>query len=405
MEDNKLNTIKAPHILLPKKDIDMSKWAVIACDQYTSQPTYWEDLKRYVGDSPSSFHLIYPEVYLDQDNDQYIKKINQAMAKYLNENILNDLGSCMILVDRKTAYAERRLGLVLAVDLEDYSYEVGSKALIRASEQTIISRIPPRAKIRKDATVEFPHTLLLINDPKKGIIESIHQQKDQFEKVYDFELNMDGGHLKGYKILDTDPIIKQLYGLIENQNDPVLFIAGDGNHSLATAKAHWEEVKKQTKDLSHPARYALVEVINIYDDGLTFEPIHRVIINADKSFLDGLLPQLKHKSNAWYIDQNGAKQPLSNGKDAIETYEIIEGYIDKYLKQHPNVAVDYIHGEDDLIEVCKNQKGSIGLFMPTISRKEIFECVEKGKVLPKKSFSMGEASEKRYYLESRKIVY
>ena len=400
------STIKAPHILLPKKDVDMNAWAVIACDQFTSQLDYWEDLEELVGNKPSTLHMIFPEAYLGRvDEEAYINNVNKNIQKYLDNGTLIDHDECFILVERKTSVVERRLGLVISIDLEDYTYAKGVKSLIRASEATIVERIPPRLRIRENAPVELPHILFLFDDKKRQIIEKLWENRSNFEKAYDFELNKDGGHITGYIILDTAPIIRQFENLLKENNNGLLFIVGDGNHSLATAKAHWDKIKvnlSEEERENHPARYALVEAINIYDEGLIFEPIHRVVFNVDNSFLPGLRKALggTYQSYAYF---EGKKEKLMMPKVGPEAYEKVQAYVDAYLGAHKQASVDYIHDEDQTIEVAKNNKGSVAIIMPALTKGDIFDYIAKDKVLPRKAFSMGHATEKRYYLESKRI--
>ena len=400
------STIKAPHILLPKKDVDMNAWAVIACDQFTSQLDYWEDLEELVGNKPSTLHMIFPEAYLGRvDEGAYINRVNKNIEKYLDNGTLIDHDECFILVERKTSVVERRLGLVISIDLEDYTYAKGVKSLIRASEATIVERIPPRLRIRENAPVELPHILFLFDDKKRQIIEKLWENRGNFEKAYDFELNKDGGHITGYIILDTAPIIRQFENLLKENNNGLLFIVGDGNHSLATAKAHWDKIKvnlSEEERENHPARYALVEAINIYDEGLIFEPIHRVVFNVDNSFLPGLKKALggTYQSYAYF---EGKKEKLMMPKVGPEAYEKVQAYVDAYLGAHKQTSVDYIHDEDQTIEVARNNKGSVAIIMPALTKGDIFDYIAKDKVLPRKAFSMGHATEKRYYLESKRI--
>ena len=400
------STIKAPHILLPKKDVDMNAWAVIACDQFTSQLDYWEDLEELVGNKPSTLHMIFPEAYLGRvDEGAYINRVNKNIEKYLDNGTLIDHDECFILVERKTSVIERRLGLVISIDLEDYTYAKGVKSLIRASEATIVERIPPRLRIRENAPVELPHILFLFDDKKRQIIEKLWENRGNFEKAYDFELNKDGGHITGYIILDTAPIIRQFENLLKENNNGLLFIVGDGNHSLATAKAHWDKIKvnlSEEERENHPARYALVEAINIYDEGLIFEPIHRVVFNVDNSFLPGLKKALggTYQSYAYF---EGKKEKLMMPKVGPEAYEKVQAYVDAYLGAHKQASVDYIHDEDQTIEVARNNKGSVAIIMPALTKGDIFDYIAKDKVLPRKAFSMGHATEKRYYLESKRI--
>lgn len=400
-------TIKAPHILLPRKGIDMTAWAVIACDQFTSQLDYWEDVEKLVGNKPSTLRMMFPEAYLGKvDEEAYIKKTNETIKKYLSDGTLVDEGECFILVDRKTNVVERRLGLMIAIDLEDYTYEKGVKSLIRASEATIVERIPPRLKIRKDADVELPHILFLYDDKDRAINEELYKRRNEFEKVYDFDLNKDGGHITGYKIKDTKPIIEKFENLLKKNNNGLLFIVGDGNHSLATAKAHWDKVKVNLSEKereNHPGRYALVEALNIYDEGLIFEPIHRVIFNAGEDFLVGLRKVLNGDNESYSYSLEKGKEKLMMPKKGPQAYKIVQSYVDNYLKEHKEASVDYIHDEDQTIAVAKANEGSVALIMPALTKGDIFEYIALDEVLPRKAFSMGHAVEKRYYLESKRI--
>lgn len=400
-------TIKAPHILLPKKGVDMNAWAVIACDQFTSNMEYWDDVEKLVGDKPSTLRMMFPEAYLGKVDDKaFIDNVNKTIQSYLDNHILEDQGECFILVDRKTSVVERRLGLVIAIDLEDYTYEKGVKSLIRASEATIVERIPPRLKIRENAPVELPHILFLFDDKKRQIIEKLWENRGDFEKVYDFDLNKDGGHITGYKITKTLPIIYQFEELLKENNNGLLFIVGDGNHSLATAKAHWDKIKVNLSNeerKTHPARYALVEALNIYDEGLIFEPIHRVIFNVDDSFLPGLRNALGGDYESYTFSAERGKEKLMMPKVGPEAYEKVQAYVDAYLREHKQASVDYIHDEDQVIEIAKKNPGSVGLVMPALTKGDIFDYIAKDKVLPRKAFSMGHATEKRYYLESQRI--
>jgi uncharacterized protein (DUF1015 family) len=401
-----MNTIKAPRILLPKSGVDMTRFSVIACDQFTSQIEYWNDLKSMIGSNPSTFHMVFPEAYLHAvDNTAYIKSINQTIDAYLQDNILEDLGECFILVERSTPYTKRRLGLMLSVDLDAYTYEKGLRTPIRATEATILERIPPRLRIRENAPVELPHTLILFDDPGKTIIEDLYARRESFPKVYDFELNQNGGHLKGYLIKDTDTVIRKFYSLLKKDGD-LLFVVGDGNHSLATAKAHWEKLKAtlpQEQLLDHPARYSLVEAINLYDEGLTFEAIHRVVFNAEDDFIPGLRSLLKGKHEGMIYTRRTGKINQMMPENAPMAYKIVQDYIDQYLAKHPQTTVDYIHGTDHLIEVADKYKLSIAIEMPALTKGDLFDYIAKDDVLPRKSFSMGHAQEKRYYLECKRI--
>lgn len=401
--------VVAPHILLPKPGTDMNAYAVIACDQFTSQIDYWDDLKKMIGNKLSTFHMIYPEAYLENTNqEEYIKQINKNIEGYLKDNQLVDLGESFILVERVTEYGARRLGLILSVDLEEYSYKRGVPCSIKASEATIEERIPPRLKIRKDAPIELPHTLVLFDDPDKSIIEPLYSRRESLKCVYDFELNQHGGHIRGYLIKDVDKVIKQFNDLYDKNNNGLMFVVGDGNHSLATAKAHWENVKKNLGEVerkNHPARFALVEANNIYDDGIIFEPIHRILFNCSDEFVSGLEKVCSGSSDKCYIySKKHGKTPLKTPKNGAETYQTIQKYIDEYLAKHSETKVDFIHDESSLLDIANKNPDSVAIVMPALGKGDIFEFVAKDMVLPRKSFSMGHASEKRYYLEAKKIA-
>ena len=401
--------VYAPHIFLPKRGTDMSAYAVIACDQFTSQIEYWNDLKNDIGDKLSTFHMIYPEAYLENTNqEEYIKNINLNINKYLSENRLVDIGESFILVERVTNYGVRRLGLVISIDLEEYSYVRGVPCSIKASEATIIERIPPRLKIRKDAPIELPHTLLLFDDKEKKIIEALYAKRYQLPCLYDFDLNQKGGHIKGYLIRDTQRVIDAFHNLYKKNHNGLMFIVGDGNHSLATAKAHWENLKKSLSPeqrKTHPARFALVEANNIYDDGINFEPIHRILFDCSDKFIQGLKKVCEGDSEECFVySKELGKIPLKTPKNAAETYQIIQNYIDSYMKEHPKTRVDFIHDESSLIDIADKNPDSVAIVMPALGKSDIFEFVAKDMVLPRKSFSMGHASEKRYYIEAKRIA-
>lgn len=401
--------VYAPHILLPVEGTEMYYYSVVACDQFTSQKEYWDKLKEDIGERLSTFHMIYPEAYLDNTNqEEYIKNINKNINRYLDNSDLVDIGESFILVERITDYGVKRLGIVLSIDLEEYSYLRGATSIVKASEATIIERIPPRLKIRKDAAIELPHTLLLFKDKNKTIVEELYKNRDKLPLVYDFDLNQKGGHIRGYQIKDVDKVISLFENLYIKNNDGLLFIVGDGNHSLATAKAHWENVKKNLsieEIKTHPARFALVEANNVYDDGIIFEPIHRIIFNASNDFVKGLQKICVGKEKGSYVySKEMGKIMLNTPNNAAETYQIIQKYIDEYLKEHQESRVDFIHDESSLIEVSDKNDNSVAIFMPALGKSDIFEFVSKDMVLPRKSFSMGHASEKRYYLEAKRIV-
>ncbi len=386
----------------------MCAYAVIACDQFTSQRSYWDDLKKMVGDKPSTLHMIFPEVFLEtSDNAEYIKSINCNIKKYLSNGILEDIGPCFVLVERVTSYGTRRLGLVLSIDLEDYSYRKGVKCSIKASEATILERIPPRLKIRKDAPIELPHTLVLFDDPLKTIVEPLYAKRDQLPLLYDFKMNQDGGHIRGYRVDDTKRVISLFEELYKRNNNGLSFVVGDGNHSLATAKDHWEQIKVQLSEKereNHPARFALVEANNVYDEGIVFEPIHRILFNVNPN-LEKKLTEICCGSavGCYMFDAINGKKPIKTPLNAADTYKIIQNIIDDYLKENKNSTIDFIHDESSLLAIAKENKNSVAIKMPALGKNDIFAFVSKDAVLPRKSFSMGHASEKRYYLEAKSI--
>ena len=427
-----------PHILMPRRDVDLHKWAVVACDQYTSEPEYWSSVSQEVGPAPSTLNLIFPEVYLeDDDKNQRIERINAAMEKYLAQGILEDQGQSFFLVQRHTPEASPRWGLMAALDLEQYDFSKDSTSLIRATEGTILDRIPPRKQIRKNASIELPHIMVLIDDPEKTVIEPCAAEAASLQKVYDFELMKNGGHITGYKIEDEvslQRIADALHKLADpasfskkyGAEDVLLFAMGDGNHSLATAKAVWEDVKQEysgdTDVMQHPARWALVEIENIYDDGLVFEPIHRVLFNSD---FNQFSSELEKIGSVEFTALSSSDEVMK--RVASDDAQHIIGYVDAerigvFMVKSPNSTiaagtaqeaidalvqrestnVDYIHGQLST-ETLGRKQGNIGLFLPALDKSDFFRTVIHDGALPRKTFSMGEANEKRYYVEARKI--
>ena len=413
---------KAGNILIPKKT-DMTKWSVVACDQYTSEPEYWNEVTKIVGDAPSTLNLTLPEIYLEEsDVNERIKRINENMDKLLEEDFFNELEDSMIYLERTQSDGKVREGLMGIVDLEDYSYEVGSQTLIRATEKTVIERIPPRVKVRENAKLELPHIMILIDDEKKDIIESLKNKVTETDVVYDFDLMQNGGHIKGYK-LNSDVINeigtkldkladKDYFEKKYNVHDKgiLLFAMGDGNHSLATAKACYENLKKTMSEeeyLNHPARYALVELVNLHSSALEFEAINRVVFDVDSK-------KLVEELNKYYtINENGNGQEFelvtSNGvkKLYIENPKSniavgsIQIFLDEYLKNNSG-KIDYIHG-DDVTKELTLKGNNVGFIFKPMKKEELFRTVILDGALPRKTFSMGHSYDKRYYLEARKI--
>lgn len=409
-------------ILIPKKGVNYNLWSVIACDQYTSQIDYWNKVDELVKDNPSTLRITLPEVYLEDSNvEQRISKINETMKEYINNDIFDTLEDTMLYIERTDSTGKVREGLIGIIDLESYDYNVGSKSLVRATEKTVIERIPPRKKVRINAPLELPHIMILIDDEKKEIIESLKNKVNETDKVYDFDLMMNAGHLKGYKLnSDTcDFVTNKLTDLGEleyfnkkydvNESSPLLFAMGDGNHSLATAKACYLEIKEKLGDeaLNHPSRYALVELVNIHSTALDFEPIHRVIFDTD---YDNLLKEL-YKYYDINEDGNGQRLEyvtekedkviyISNPKSNL-TVGSLQMFLDEYLKNNKG-KIDYIHGDDTTKNMGK-QEGNIAFILPKMEKNELFRTVILDGALPRKTFSMGHSDDKRFYLECRKI--
>ncbi len=384
---------KAADILLPRDNFE--KWSVVACDQFTSEPEYWEETEKNSKGAPSAYNLILPEAYLSSDNSSRINAINAEMAKYTEDGIFAEYKDAMIFVERTLPKGKVRYGIVGAVDLKEYDFSVGSKSLIRATEGTVLERIPPRVEIRRDAPLELPHIMLLIDDIERTVIEPL--KKAELTVLYDFELMQGGGHIKGSLIPAEmqEKILSALTELKEKAGEaPLLFAVGDGNHSLATARTCY---LNEPNDLN---RYALVEVVNVHDEALEFEPIYRVLFNVDtEDFITKLNEEFTSgtKTIKWYAkDSEG--EVHTNGL----TVGSLQPFIDSYIKENPQVVCDYIHGIDSTLNLSK-EENRIGLIFDGMDKSELFPFVcEKGS-LPRKTFSMGEAESKRYYCEARKI--
>jgi len=431
--------IQIPQVYLPKAGMDLNKWAVIACDQFTSEPEYWHDVEKIVGDAPSTLNLTFPEVHLEKPGaDERIQSVQLTMRRYMDEGILQPHEG-LIYVER-TVSGKTRKGIVLCLDLEHYDFNKGSSSLIPATEGTIVDRLPPRIKIRQGAAMELPHILVLIDDPNHTVIEPLTADKAKLEKVYDFDLMLGSGHLTGYAVNEVheNQVVEALRGLASPEtfaakygigaDQPVLLFAmGDGNHSLATAKAIWEKMKPEV-GMDHPSRYALVEIENVHDEGLEFEPIHRVLFGLKKDLFAEL--EKAFGSNFSYTPLGSGTEMMrlvenvSNGKQAIGLVgggrsaqfgmiEIanpssnlavgtIQSFLDVFLKEGGAEKIDYVHGED-VVERLSLQPGNAGFYLAGMHKNELFKTVILDGALPRKTFSMGEAREKRFYMEARKI--
>lgn len=381
-------------ILLPKGNYE--KWSVVACDQFTSEPHYWAETEKITSGTPSAYNLVLPEAYLTSDNSNRIASINENMSKYLNEGIFDEYKDAMIFVERTLPSGKIRYGIVGAVDLEEYDFSKGSNSLIRATEGTVLERIPPRVEIRKDAPLELPHVMLLIDDIERTVIEPL--KNAELVTLYDFELMQGGGHLKGSlipaelqtSILTALEALKSMGG-----ENPLLFAVGDGNHSLATAKTCYNNNPTELN------RYALTEIVNIHDDALEFEPIYRVIFNVDtEDFINELSAAFTEgpKAIEWYTKDSKGEVHTSG-----LTVGSLQPFIDSYLARHPEAECDYIHGIDSTLSLA-NADNRVGLIFDGMDKSELFPFVKLKGSLPRKTFSMGEAESKRYYTEARKII-
>jgi hypothetical protein len=435
--------LQVPTVLLPAPDVNLKKWAVVACDQYTSEPAYWERVRKLVGSAPSTRDIILPEICLESPRlAELIADINKNMRRYVAEGVLREQKPGFVLVDRKTVHAKSRKGLIVALDLERYDFNKGSQTLIRATEGTILSRIPPRVKIRRNASLELPHIMVLIDDPKRTVIEPLFKKRPA--KLYDTELMQGSGRISGYLLDDAaaiERVHRSLAKLAERgpfakkyrapRKGVLLYAMGDGNHSLATAKTIWETVKARAKDkkavLNHPARFALVELVNVHDPGLEFEPIHRVVFGTD--------PAAMLKAMGSFFGKGFSVRPMKDRKAAVAaargcqgachcipfsagkgfgvisvakpklTLEVatLQSFLDRYLAKDKKAKIDYIHG-DGVVEALSAKPGAIGFYLPPMDKSDLFRTVILDGALPRKTFSMGEASEKRFYLECRKIA-
>lgn len=430
--------VQISQVYIPKPNIDLTKWAVIACDQFTSEPEYWHEVEKIVGDSVSTLHLILPEVYLEnKDKDQRFKQIQSTMKKYLEDDLLQ-LHEGLIYVER-TIRGKIRKGIMLCLDLEQYDFKENASGLIHPTEGTVIDRLPPRVKVREGAVLELPHILVLVDDPNHTVIESVSKEKSNLKKLYDFELMLGSGHLAGYAVTEEleNQVIESLRSLAKhedfikkydlNKDTPVLLFAmGDGNHSMAAAKEYWEQIKSQV-GMNHPARYALVEIVNVHDEALEFEPIHRVLFHLKKDLLVELKKffgeNFSYSTISSYAEMT---QKVDSAEDEKQVIGLVRGgneigvikitnpksnlavgtiqtFLDSFLENNGAEKIDYVHGEDVLKKIA-SQNEHAGFYLAGMHKSDLFKTVIVDGVLPRKAFSMGEAKEKRFYMELRKIT-
>lgn len=441
--------IKIPEILLPAKK-ELSSWSTIACDQYTQDADYWKKVSDAAGEKPSTLNLMLPEIYLNApDCKERIAKIHTTMKSYMEGDVFDAPAKECIYIERKTAYGRIRHGLVTAIDLETYEWKPMSKALIRATEATIVERIPPRMEIRRGAPLETPHIMLLVNDPDHAVVEATGELAKKNAPVYDGDLMLGSGHITGWAVQD-DATLGALYASLEKikkantdkDGDTFMFAVGDGNHSLATAKAVWDEYKKQQlasgkteADLAESnVRYALVEIVNIYDSGLTFEPIHRVLFGTEADMViaylqvnlggevtmcdsrESLENKVKNSKAAFgfvYLRDDGKVQyecletpvkelAVSRLQPVLDHFIAAQNEGAAFGNSEKKITIDYIHGSDEVFRLGA-QGDTVTILLPPVAKDSFFTTINSNGPLPRKSFSMGEASEKRFYLECRAL--
>ena len=401
-----MNSVKPCNILLPNEKVDLFAYSCVACDQFTGDEEYWQKVEEITKDKPSTYHITFPEIYLSKDNSARIARINANMEDYLAKGVFREIENAIIFVERTLDNGKVRKGLVLAVDLEQYEYYKGTTSFVRPTEGTIEDRLPPRVAIRKNAPLELPHIMLLINDEQKQIIEAI--TKEDIIPLYETDLMQSGGSIKGYKLTDSaaERVLSQFASVACGKGDNVIrFAVGDGNHSLATAKKCWEAVKEtlsEEEKLTHPARFALCEVVNLHSDALEFEPIHRILYNVDE---EAFIKVLEENS-----DPDGQKITVITGTGEKEfsifpthclTVGSIQNIIDKHLALFGG-EVDYIHEPEQVRKNVLDKQG-IGILISGLDKSELFPAVLENGALPRKTFSMGMGIDKRYYFEARKI--
>ncbi len=450
MPDFSRLAIEVPEVLLPAPWVDLSRWAVVACDQYTSQADYWARVEKRVGDSPSSFHLILPEVFLSEGGeDARIESIQAHMREYLDTGVFGPPVRSFVYLERSTPRVACRRGLVVALDLEHYDYREGARSLVRASESTVGERLPARMRVRRGAPLELPHAVVLFDDPDGRVMDPLAAQLGETAPFYDAHLMQGGGQVRGWKVERQKDLaaihaaLAQLakpetywnrYGV--DDSDVLLFAVGDGNHSLAAAKALWEEIKADLDSgaaSTHPARHALVELVNLHDPGVTFEPIHRAVFGvdpevllaalvdwfsaqgsactqdsvADEAAMQARLADLAREPDAPHALAYVAGRKLGvieiEQPKATLPVESLQGFLDAYTAEHSDARVDSIHGEDPLRSLCA-KRWRIGFLLPPLPKSDLFPRIVRSGALPPKTFSLGEADEKRFYMEARRII-
>lgn len=390
--------LSTAEFLLPRKGVDMSKWAVIACDQFTSDRAYWDKLDEYVGGAPSTLRLILPEVYLgDGDGEKRAADIYAAMERYCADGTLEGKRG-FVVVDRRQNDGRHRLGAVAVVDLEEYEYTPRNNARIKATEKTVEERLPARVKLREKALLEASHIMLLAENVRP-LLEALLKEG---EEVYDFELNMNGGHLTG-RLIDDESKLAAIEAAALKAHQSLAFVVGDGNHSLAAAKLVWAQVKEtipQSEWACCPARYATCEIVDIADPSLDFEPIHRLVKGGGEELVAYLADKLSGSARAKAV-YGGKETELSVPENSADAIADIQNALDEYALTTP-IVIDYVHGDASVLEAAERE-GALAILMPCIAKDGLFDYTVRRGVLPRKSFSMGNAEDKRYYCEARKI--
>ena len=376
-----------PRILLPADGVDLHRFSVIACDQFTSSPAYWERVEEIVGDAPSALRMVLPEAWLSRQNAATPRRIHDMMRRYLKGRVLTDAGEMLVYLRRRTSTGVRR-GLVIALDLEQYDFSPSADGMIRATEGTVIERLPPRVAIRRGAPLELPHVMVLIDDRENRLMDRLEEQCDSLTCLYDFSLMQGGGHLEGYRVDDPKLLLEvaQQLELLRDQGNGFLYAMGDGNHSFAAAKACWEELRptlSPEEQQTHPARWALAELVSLHDPALSFEPIHRVVMGVDPQQLQREL-----------------------GFDAAcpPDLQLLQPQLDRWLAGHPEASLEYVHGEEECRRLAAEAPDRLAIVFGPFDRRSLFETVQKHGCFVRKSFSMGEGRDKRYYLECRRIL-
>ena len=427
---NHASCFSPAHILLPAENIPLEQWGCVACDQFTSDRAYWEKAAQTAADCPSTLHLILPEVYLEgSDVNDRIEKIHQTMEDYA-QNVLTRAVDGFVYVERTEQSGRIRQGLVGKIDLEAYSYAKGTRPAVRPSERTVESRIPPRMAVRRGATLETPHVMMLADDPDCTLIEPIGAKKDALRKVYEGDLMLGGGHIAGWAVEDP-ALLTQIDAALQELGSqeafdakypqakgavPLTLAVGDGNHSLASAKAYWEELKKTLtpeEQENHPARWCLAEVCNVHSPAIEIEPIHRVLFNVDCGAVLLALIAWSDSNNAGISFGNAQQQSFTLAGPHVAnvlsferpvaplTVGTIDTFIEYFMARHIEARVDYVHDEPAVRALCK--QGGVAFLLPPFEKSDLFKGIVMGGVLPRKTFSMGHAEEKRYYIECRNI--